>query len=64
MDGLSIVLGGDFGPTESNLELFKSTNVIELFGQALLAVLKQADFRVFNLENPLVDKETRLLNAD
>ena len=47
---MRILIGADFVPTESNEELFKSANLDELLGKELTEVLKNADFRIFNLE--------------
>ena len=63
MDKLNILIGGDLVPTESNFDLFSSTNTAELFGDDLLEVLKQADFRVFNLEVPLTDHEAPIIKC-
>lgn len=54
---ISVIIGGDFAPTETNYELFDSGNIEQIFGVALLDLLKQADFRIFNLEVPLTDLE-------
>lgn len=54
---ISVIIGGDFAPTETNYELFDSGNIEQIFGMALLDLLKQADFRIFNLEVPLTDLE-------
>jgi poly-gamma-glutamate capsule biosynthesis protein CapA/YwtB (metallophosphatase superfamily) len=63
MDKLSILIGGDLVPTESNFDLFSFANTAELFGDDLLEVLKQVDFRVFNLEVPLTDKEAPIIKC-
>ena len=54
---ISVIIGGDFAPTETNYKLFDSGNIKKIFGVALLDLLKQADFRIFNLEVPLTDLE-------
>lgn len=61
MQAFSIIIGGDFVSTRSNRDLFISARISELFGDDLLAVLAQADFRVFNLECPLADKEAPIM---
>lgn len=63
MDRLNILIGGDFVPTKSNFKLFSSANSAELLGDNLLKVLKQADFRVFNLEVPLTDQEEPIMKC-
>ena len=52
---MSILIGADFVPTESNKELFSNGQITDLFGEELLKILKQADYRIFNLETPLTD---------
>jgi poly-gamma-glutamate capsule biosynthesis protein CapA/YwtB (metallophosphatase superfamily) len=60
---ISIIIGGDIVPTKSNFELFSSANTAELFGDDLLDILKQVDFRVFNLEVPLTDHEAPIIKC-
>ena len=48
-----ILIGADFVPTASNMDLFCQGNSTALFGSELEKLLKQADFRIFNLEIPL-----------
>lgn len=55
---MNILIGADVVPTDKNVELFKSGNVNTLIGEGLLASLKEADYRIFNLETPLVDNES------
>lgn len=55
---MNILIGADFVPTDKNVELFKSGNVNTLIGEGLLASLNEADYRIFNLETPLVDNES------
>jgi hypothetical protein len=57
LDQFSILIGGDLVPTKSNFALFNSANTAELLGDDLIDVLRRADFRVFNLEVPLADRE-------
>lgn len=52
-----IIIGGDVVPTESNKKLFAEANVDELIGIDLKGLLHSADYTIFNLEVPLVDKE-------
>lgn len=52
---MSILIGADFVPTESNIDLFCEGKVEELFGDELLKEFQAADFRIFNLETPLTD---------
>lgn len=53
-----ILIGADFVPTKSNIELFRSGDGEALFGKELLDLLNSADYRIFNLETPLCDKES------
>ena len=49
---MSIIIGADLVPTESNVELFITGNIERLFGKSLLGLLTNADYRIFNLEVP------------
>ena len=53
---MSILIGGDFVPTESNVSLFNKCDLDELFGDPLQNIMKTVDLRVFNLETPLADE--------
>ncbi len=55
---MSILIGADVVPTMSNYELFETGNVKELVGNELFLVLSRAEYRIFNLEVPLTDKES------
>lgn len=55
---MKIIIGADFVPTESNKELFIGGKIEDLFGSGLLQILRDADYRIFNLEVPLTDKKT------
>ena len=55
---MSIIIGADVVPCESNLELFINGNSEALLGKELMEVLHKADYRVCNLEVPLTDRET------
>jgi poly-gamma-glutamate capsule biosynthesis protein CapA/YwtB (metallophosphatase superfamily) len=57
MKKVSVFIGGDLVPTESNFALFNSADIAELLGYDLLDILKKADFRIFNLEVPLTNQE-------
>lgn len=52
---MSIIFGADIVPTEKNIEQFKSGDTEYLVGKELLDELADADFRVFNLETPLIN---------
>ncbi len=53
---MAIIIGADFVPTETNIELYRTGNAKELVGEELISLLNGFDFRIFNLEMPLVDK--------
>lgn len=55
---MSIIIGADIVPCESNQELFANGNAEALAGKELLEVLQKADYRICNLEVPLTDQET------
>ncbi len=52
---MSIVIGADIVPLKSNFELFNSGDALALIGKELFDILKNTDYRVFNLEVPLTD---------
>lgn len=55
---VKIVIGADIVPTESNRKLFEEGKKEELLDSGLIQILENADFRIFNLEVPLTNKET------
>ena len=52
---MKLIIGADLVPTKSNIEEFKAADAQALVGEELLSVLKDADYRIFNLELPLTD---------
>lgn len=54
---MNILIGADVVPTNSNTDLFTSGDVHGLLGEELFSVLRNADYRIFNLEVPLTDQE-------
>ena len=52
---MSIVIGADIVPSLSNSDLFTKGDVDTLIGRDLVQILNEADYRVLNLETPLVD---------
>lgn len=56
-----IIIGADFVPTISNKNLFIDGDCQQLFGSHLIEVLKQADYRIFNLEVPLTNDKNPIL---
>lgn len=60
---MSIIIGADLVPTESNKDLFENGDANALVGRELLEKLNSADYRIFNLETPLADKKTPINKA-
>jgi len=54
---ISIIIGGDLCPTDSNINLFSTSDLEKLIGKKLIETLKEADIRIFNLETPITDKK-------
>jgi len=57
MESVSIVIGGDLGPTRSNFSHFSSGRLSDVIDSQILSLLASADFRIFNLEIPLTDEQ-------
>ena len=53
---MKILIGADLVPTGSNQKEFAEAAVCRLLSKPLLELLKEADYRIFNLEVPLSDK--------
>lgn len=53
---MNIIIGADLVPTESNIELFEKGDIDTLIGRELKDIIHNADYRIFNLEVPLVDE--------
>ena len=56
-----IIIGADIVPTVSNQDFFEKAEMERLDDDNLFDVLNNADYRIFNLEVPLTDKETPIL---
>lgn len=54
---MSIIIGADIVPTEKNIEYFINGEVGNVFDEEILEILRNADYRIFNLEVPLCDFE-------
>ncbi|MBR3016517.1 MAG: CapA family protein [Clostridia bacterium] len=52
-----LLLGADMVPTDSNFNLFVEGNTEALLGEELTLVLKNAEYRILNLEVPLTDRK-------
>lgn len=55
MKEFAVIIGADLVPTISNYDEFKKGEVNCLLGEELVNVLKEADYRIVNLEIPLTD---------
>ncbi len=55
---MSIIIGADIVPTDTNQENFGDGLMERVIGSELAEELRKADYRIFNLEIPLSDKET------
>lgn len=54
---MNILIGADLVPTSRNIDLFASGDTLTLLGDDLNNILQNADYRIFNLEVPLTDRE-------
>jgi hypothetical protein len=61
MKSISIIVGGDIGPTRTNYSLFEQGAIGSLIDSKLFSLINSADFRVFNLEVPLTDQEKPII---
>lgn len=52
---MSIIIGADIVPVESNQELFRAGQLEDLIGRELINLLSKSDYKIFNLEVPLTD---------
>lgn len=55
---VSLIIGADVVPTKSNKDLFEKAEISSLLDNKLKEIWQASDFRIFNLEVPLTDKET------
>ena len=52
---MSIIIGADFVPTNTNETLFRSGDARALVGSGIVEALKKSSFRIVNLEMPLTE---------
>lgn len=52
---MSVLIGADIVPTNSNLDLFSEERIPELLGKELIDIINSASFFILNLEVPLTD---------
>lgn len=50
-----IIIGGDLVPTNSNKEEFINGNIENIVDSKIINILKNANYRIFNLETPLTN---------
>lgn len=55
---MKVLIGADIVPSQSNTSAFSQGNISGIIDKKLQEVLTKADFRIFNLEVPLVNLET------
>lgn len=55
---MKIVIGADFVPTISNIKEFSAGNLKSIIDNRIINYLKDADYRIVNLEMPFADAET------
>lgn len=53
---MKIIIGADVVPTKNNERMFETGNIEKIVDNNILDLIKNADYRVFNLETPLVNK--------
>lgn len=58
---MSIIIGADVVPIESNIGMFTNGDVDSLVGQELYEFLERADYVICNLEVPLSDRTSPIL---
>ena len=52
---MRIIIGADVVPTQSNIDAFKQGDALAIVGEKAVNWIKDADFRIYNLETPLCD---------
>ena len=60
---MKIIIGADLVPTDINFDLFINGDAQALVGKKVKEALDNADFRIFNLELALTDKDTPIKKA-
>ena len=54
---MKIIVGGDLAPTQTNYSFLAEGNLGALIDGNLMKLINSADYRIFNLEVPLTDKQ-------
>ncbi len=57
MKPITILVGADLAPSQTNYSFFSEGNLDALIDPTLLSLINAADYRIFNLEVPLTDRE-------
>ena len=60
---MKIIIGADLVPTDINFDLFTKGDATALVGEKIKKIIDNADFRIFNLELALTDKDTPIKKA-
>ena len=55
MKTVSLIVGGDLAPTQTNYSIFERGDLSTLIDGRLFSEITSADFRIFNLEVPFTD---------
>lgn len=58
MKKMSILIGGDLLPMPENEIMFEKADTVGLLGEPLCRHLEKMDYRIFNLEGPLIKQES------
>ena len=61
MKPMTIIVGGDLAPTETNYSYFDEGKLDALIETRLLSLINSADYRIFNLEVPLTDEKQPII---
>ena len=60
---MSLCIGGDFVPTNTNKYLFEEGKSSDLFGEELNDIFIKSDLNIFNLEVPITNSNEKLHKA-
>ncbi len=60
---MKIIIGADFIPTSSNLLEFVDGKMSDILDEELKQLIASADFRMFNLEAPIVDEKMPIMKC-
>ena len=55
-----ILIAGDLLPTESNMKLFEEGKSREIFGEELISLFQNCDYRIVNIEGSFTDSKDRI----